>query len=280
MITVRQVRKIKGQFMLVLSTAAAILGVVLLFTILYSVLKSGISGLSLSLFTEDYAPAGIEGGGMRQAFIGQIVLTFGASLIGIPIGIFGGIYLSEYGGRNFLGRFISSLADVSVSIPTIIIGTFIYTLLVIPLKDYNIWAGMAALAVIMIPVVMRTTEESLKLIPWTLREAALALGAPYYKVIKDIIIKSALTGIITGVFLAAARIAGETAPLLFTSFNNNFLNLSATGPVPSLTVTIYEYANSPFAGQVASAWAAALVVTVFILLSNIIIKFFIRKRSI
>ena len=142
---------------------------------------------NLSLFTKDEAPAFMIGeGGMRHAFVGQIILTLVASVIGIPIGIFGGIYLSEYGSSSKLGRFISSLADVSISIPTIIIGTFIYSLLVKPLGGFNGWAGAAALAVILIPVIMRTTEESLKLIPWQLREAALALGTPYYKVIKDV----------------------------------------------------------------------------------------------
>ena len=220
----RFLRKIKGYIMLSLSALAAVIGVVLLFAILYKVIQTGMAGLNLSLFTKDEAPAFMIGeGGMRHAFVGQIILTLVASVIGIPIGIFGGIYLSEYSSSSKLGRFISSLADVSISIPTIIIGTFIYSLLVKPLGGFNGWAGAVALAVILIPVIMRTTEESLKLIPWQLREAALALGTPYYKVIKDIILKSALTGIFTGVSLAIARVAGETAPLLFTSFNNKYL---------------------------------------------------------
>ena len=218
-------------------------------------------------------------GGMRHAFVGQIILTLVASVIGIPIGIFGGIYLSEYGSSSKLGRFISSLADVSISIPTIIIGTFIYSLLVKPLGGFNGWAGAAALAVILIPVIMRTTEESLKLIPWQLREAALALGTPYYKVIKDIILKSALTGIFTGVSLAIARVAGETAPLLFTSFNNKYLSANMNEPMPSLTVTIFQYAGSPYDNWIISAWASALVITVFILLTNIILKNIMKRRS-
>lgn len=276
----RFLRKIKGYIMLTLSAMAAVIGVVLLFAILYKVIQTGMSGLNLALFTEDEAPAFMVGaGGMRHAFVGQIVLTIAASIIGIPIGIFGGIYLSEYGGSTKLGRFISSLADVSVSIPTIIIGTFIYSLFVKPFGGFNGWAGSAALAVILIPVIMRTTEESLKLIPWQLREAALALGTPYYKVIKDIILKSALTGIFTGVSLAIARVAGETAPLLFTSFNNKYLSLNMNEPMPSLTVTIFQYAGSPYDNWIISAWASALVITVFILLTNIILKYIMKRRS-
>lgn len=276
----RFLRKIKGYIMLSLSALAAVIGVVLLFAILYKVIQTGMAGLNLALFTKDEAPAFMIGeGGMRHAFVGQIVLTLAASIIGIPIGIFGGIYLSEYGNSSKLGRFISSLADVSVSIPTIIIGTFIYSLLVKPLGGFNGWAGSAALAVILIPVIMRTTEESLKLIPWQLREAALALGTPYYKVIKDIILKSALTGIFTGVSLAIARVAGETAPLLFTSFNNKYLSANMNEPMPSLTVTIFQYAGSPYDNWIISAWASALVITVFILLTNIILKYIMKRRS-
>ena len=276
----RNLRKIKGYIMLFLSSIAAVIGVILLFAILYKVIHTGMAGLNLSLFTQDEAPAWLEGeGGMRHAFIGQIILTFFASLIGIPIGILGGIYLSEYGRYSKLGRFISSLADVSVSIPTIIIGTFIYSLLVKPFGVFNGWAGSVSLAVILIPVIMRTTEDSLKLIPFQLREAALALGTPYYKVIKDIILKSALTGIFTGVSLAIARVAGETAPLLFTSFNNKYLSCNMNEPMPSLTVTIFQYASSPYESWIISAWASSLVITVFILLSNIILKQIMKKRS-
>ena len=276
----RNLRKIKGYIMLIMSTMAAVIGVILLFAILYKVIQTGMTGLNLSLFTQDEAPAWLEGeGGMRHAFIGQIILTFFASLIGIPIGILGGIYLSEYGRYSKIGRFISSLADVSVSIPTIIIGTFIYSLLVKPFGVFNGWAGSVALAVILIPVIMRTTEDSLKLIPFQLREAALALGTPYYKVIKDIILKSALTGIFTGVSLAIARVAGETAPLLFTSFNNKYLSCNMNEPMPSLTVTIFQYASSPYESWIISAWASSLVITVFILLSNIILKQIMKKRS-
>lgn len=276
----RLIRKIKGYIMLFFSTIAAVIGVVLLFAILYKVIMSGLDGLNLNLFIKDEAPAFLQAsGGLRHAFIGQLLITVIASLIGIPIGILGGIYLSEYAHNTKTGRFLSSLADVSISIPTIIIGTFIYSILVRPLGHFNGWAGAAALAVILIPIVMRTTEESLKLIPWQLREAALALGTPMYKVIKDIVIKSALTGIFTGVSLAVARIAGETAPLLFTSFSNNTLSFNMNEPVASLTVSIFTYASSAFENWISLAWAAALVITVFILITNIILKQIMKKRS-
>ena len=276
----RMLRKIKGYIMLFLSTLAAIIGVVLLFAILYKVIMAGIDGLSLNLFTKDEAPAFLhETGGLRHAFVGQLILTAIASLIGIPIGILGGIYLSEYAHNSKIGRFLSSLADVSISIPTIIIGTFIYAILVRPLGHFNGWAGAVALSVILIPIVMRTTEESLKLIPWQLHESALALGTPVYKVIKDIVIKSALTGIFTGVSLAVARIAGETAPLLFTSFSKNTLSFNMNEPVASLTVSIFTYASSAFESWITLAWAAALVITVFILITNIILKQIMKRRS-
>lgn len=276
----RFIRKIKGYIMMFLSTVAAIIGVTLLFAILYKIIIMGIGGLNLALFTEDEAPAFLaDEGGLRHAFIGQLMLTIIASIIGIPLGILGGVYLSEYAHGSKTGRFLSSLADVSISIPTIIIGTFIYALLVKPVGNFNGWAGALALSLILIPVVMRTTEESLKLIPWQLREAALALGTPFYKVIKDIIIKSALTGILTGVSLGVARIAGETAPLLFTSFSNNSLSFNMNEPIASLTVSIFNYASSPFDKWVSTAWAASLVITVFLLAVNLIIKRIMKSRS-
>ena len=275
---IRLLRKIKGYFMMALATLSAILGVIILFSILYKLISTGITGLNLNLFTQDEAPSFmLDAGGLRHAFIGQLVITFFACIIGIPIGILGGIYLSEYAKDSKLGKILSSLADVSISIPTIIIGPFIYSIFVKPYGNFSGYAGSIALAVILIPVVMRTTEESLKLIPWQLREAALALGTPMYKVIKDIVIKSALTGILTGVSLAAARVAGETAPLLFTSFNRNTLSYNMNEPMASLTVSIFNYAGSPFDTWVQQAWAAAFVITTFILLANIIIKKIMKK---
>ena len=236
--------------------------------------------MSLALFTDDAAPPWLENeGGMRHAFIGQLILTGVGSFIGIPVGVLGGVYLAEYGNRSRFGKIVSGLADVSVSVPTIIVGTFVYSFLVQPFGGFNGWAGAIALAIIILPLVMRTTEDALRLIPWTMREAAFALGAPYYKVIKDVVLKSAFSAVFTGVSLAVSRIAGETAPLLFTSFNNNYLSADMSAPMPSLTVTVFQYAGSPYEKWVLSAWASALVMTVFILLLNVILKRMMKRRK-
>ena len=276
----RMRRKIKGRLMFFLSFLAAFVGVTCLFSILYSLIKTGLAGMSLALFTDDAAPPWLENeGGMRHAFIGQLILTGVGSLIGIPVGVLGGVYLAEYGNRSRFGKIVSGLADVSVSVPTIIVGTFVYSFLVQPFGGFNGWAGAIALAIIILPLVMRTTEDALRLIPWTMREAAFALGAPYYKVIKDVVLKSAFSAVFTGVSLAVSRIAGETAPVLFTSFNNNYLSADMSAPMPSLTVTVFQYAGSPYEKWVLSAWASALVMTVFILLLNVILKRMMKRRK-
>lgn len=272
-------RKTVNAAALFLSACAAALGMFFLFYILADVLRHGIMSINIKLFTLDAAPPimGAEGG-LRQAFVGQLVLTGGAVLIGVPLGILGGTFLAEYGRFSKIGRFISGLSDITVSMPSIIIGTFIYALLVKPLGGFNGWAGAAALAVIMLPIVIRTTEEMMRLVPWTTREAAFALGAPYYKVIMQVVWRGAAAGIFTGILLSVARVAGETAPLLFTSFNNNFLTFDMSGPMPSLTVTIYQYAASPYEEWIKLAWAASFVITIFILIINILGRQFIKWR--
>lgn len=272
-------RKTVNAAALFLSACAAALGMFFLFYILADVLRHGIMSINIKLFTLDAAPPimGAEGG-LRQAFVGQLVLTGGAVLIGVPLGILGGTFLAEYGRFSKIGRFISGLSDITVSMPSIIIGTFIYALLVKPLGGFNGWAGAAALAVIMLPIVIRTTEEMMRLVPWTTREAAFALGAPYYKVIMQVVWRGAAAGIFTGILLSVARVAGETAPLLFTSFNNNFLTFEMSGPMPSLTVTIYQYAASPYEEWIKLAWAASFVITIFILIINILGRQFIKWR--
>lgn len=272
-------RKIKNNIALTFSFCMAAIGIFFLLYILFDVLRHGISSIDIKLFTLDAAPPvpGIEGG-LRHAFIGQLILTGVAALIGVPLGILGGTFLAEYGRSSKIGRFISGLSDIAVSMPSIIIGTFIYTILVKPMGGFNGWAGAIALAVIMLPIVARTTEEMMRLVPWTRREAAFALGAPYYKVIIKIVWPGAAAGIFTGVLLAIARVAGETAPLLFTSFNNNFLTFDMSSPMPSLTVTIYQYASSPFSEWVQLAWAASFIITAFILAINIIGTQFIKRR--
>ncbi len=271
-------RKIEGAIALFLSTMAAFIGLFWLVFILGDVLVHGIKAMSPSLFMNDPAPAGVEGGGLRNAFVGQLMITLFATLIGVPIGVLGGTFLAEYARGRKIARLISILADIMVSVPSIVIGTFIYAILVKPIGHFNGWAGSVALAIIMVPVVLRTTEDMLSLVPWTLREAAFALGAPYYKVITQVVYRGAATGILTGILLSIARVAGETAPLLFTSFNNSFFSINMKEPIASLTVTIFQYAMGPYDNWHAQAWAAAFVITIFILILTITGRLLIKWR--
>jgi phosphate transport system permease protein len=271
-------RKAESFIALSLSTFAAFLGLFWLVFILGDVIIQGIGAINLELFTRDPAPPGIEGGGLKNAFVGQLLITLFATLIGVPVGILGGTFLAEYARGRGISKLISILSDIMVSVPSIVVGTFIYAILVKPAGHFSGWAGAVALAIIMIPVVLRTTEDMLKLVPWTLREAAFALGAPYYKVIIQIVYRGAATGIFTGVLLSIARVAGETAPLLFTSFNNSFFSTNMNEPVASLTVTIFQYAMGPYDSWHAQAWAASLVITIFILMLTIIGRMLIKLR--
>ena len=271
-------RKIVNTLALSLACAAAALGLFWLIFILADVLRHGIAYITPGLFLNEAAPPGMEGGGLKHAFIGQLLITFFAVLIGIPLGILGGTYLAEYGRHRRIGRFISTLSDIMISVPSIVIGTFVYAVFVKPIGHFSGFAGSLALAIIMVPVVLRTTEEMISLVPWEIREAAFALGAPYYKVILQVVYRGAATGIFTGILLAIARIAGETAPLLFTSFNNMFLTTNMNEPMPSLTVTIYQYAMGPYDDWHEMAWAASFVITLFILGLTIFGRLIIRWR--
>ncbi len=271
-------RKIESFMAMTLSTMAAAFGLFWLVFILGDVLIHGIGALKPGLFMHDPTPPGVEGGGLRNAFVGQLLITVCATLIGIPVGILGGTFLAEYARGTRFARVISILSDIMVSVPTIVIGTFIYAILVKPMGHFNGWAGAVALAVIMIPVVLRTTEDMLSLVPWTLREAAFALGAPYYKVIVQVVYRGAAAGILTGILLSIARVAGETAPLLFTSFNNSFYSLNMNGPMSSLTVTIFQYAMGPYDDWHAQAWAASFVITFCILILTILGRLIVKWR--
>ncbi|MEW6602505.1 MAG: phosphate ABC transporter permease PstA, partial [Nitrospirota bacterium] len=233
--TREKMRKLEGFTAMTLSTLAALAGLFWLVFILGDVLVNGIKALNMDLFINDPAPAGIEGGGLRNAFVGQIMITVCATLIGVPVGVLGGTFLAEYARGRKIAKIISVLSDIMVSVPSIVIGTFIYAVIVKPVGHFSGWAGAIALAIIMIPVVLRTTEDMLTLVPWQLREAAFALGAPYYKVIIQVVYRGAAAGILTGILLSIARVAGETAPLLFTSFNNSFFSGNMNEPIASLT---------------------------------------------
>ena len=276
--TREQWRKAEGFTALLLSTLAALLGLFWLVFILGDVLVHGIKALNMGLFVNDPTPPGVDGGGLRNAFVGQLLITICATLIGVPVGVLGGTFLAEYARGRKIARIISILADIMVSVPSIVIGTFIYAILVRPIGHFNGWAGAVALSIIMIPVVLRTTENMLSLVPWTLREAAFALGAPYYKVITQVVYRGAATGILTGILLSIARVAGETAPLLFTSFNNSFFSVNMKQPIASLTVTIFQYAMGPYDNWHEQAWAASFVITIFILLLTITGRLIIKWR--
>lgn len=271
-------RKLVNIVALSLASGAAALGLFWLVFIMADVLRHGIAYLTPGLFLNEAAPPGMDGGGLKHAFIGQLLITFFAVLIGVPLGILGGTYLAEYGRHRTVGRFISTLSDIMISVPSIVIGTFVYAIFVKPIGHFSGFAGSLALAIIMIPVVLRTTEEMISLVPWEIREAAFALGAPYYKVILQVVYRGAATGIFTGTLLAIARIAGETAPLLFTSFNNMFLTTNMNEPMPSLTVTIYQYAMGPYDDWHEMAWAASFIITLFILGLTILGRLIIRWK--
>ncbi len=271
-------RRVENGLALGLCSGAALFGLFWLVFILGDVIINGIGSLNLALFFNDPAPPGIEGGGLRNAFVGHLIITFFAAVIGVPVGLLGGTFLAEYGRGRRITRVISTLADIMVSVPSIVIGTFVYAILVKPLGHFSGWAGSVALAIIMIPVILRTTEDMLTLVPWSLREAAFALGAPYYKVIVQVVYRGAAAGIFTGILLAIARVIGETAPLLFTSFNNSFFSVDMNEPISSLTVTIFQYAMGPYESWHGQAWAAAFMITVFILFLTIIGRIIIRWR--
>lgn len=254
-------RKLVNLVMLSLSTLTALYGLVWLFWILADVVLNGFRFLSPELFLNDPTPPGIEGGGLRHAFVGHFIITTLATLIGVPLGIGTGIFFAEYGRHSKIVKTFRNITDVLVSFPSIVVGTFVYALMVKPVGHFMGVSGSVALALLMVPVIAITTDEILKLVPNSLREAGYALGAHRWQVIKDISLSAARRGILTGVILGIARISGETAPLLFTAFNNNFLTTDPTQPMASLTVTIFQYAMGPYEEWHGQAWAAALILT-------------------
>lgn len=263
-------RKIVNTIVLGLSTLAAILGIAVLFWIVGVLLVKGLSVISVDTFTKDGTPPGMEGGGLRQALVGHLMLTGFAMSIGIPVGMLAGTYLSEYGAGSRVANFIRDLSDIMMSAPSIVVGVFVYGIMVAPVHHFSGWAGSVALAILAIPIIIRTTDDMLSLVPQTLREAAYALGAPKWKVIFQVVYKGAAVGLMTGILLGIARVAGETAPLLFTSFNNNFFSLNMNDSMASLTVTMFGYASSPYQDWQKLGWAAAAILTFAVLLVNIL----------
>ena len=256
---------------LAIAMAAAAFGLFWLVAILWTLLYNGIGAINLALFTEMTPPPG-SAGGLLNAIFGSLVLTIGGTLIGTPIGMMAGTYLAEYGKTNALAQTVRFINDILLSAPSIVIGLFVYIIVVAQMGHFSAWAGILALAMIGLPVVVRTTEDMLNMVPNGLREAAAALGAPMWKVVTLIAYRAARSGILTGILLAVARMSGETAPLLFTALNNQFWSVDMNAPMASLPVTIFQFALSPYDDWQQLAWGGALLITVTILLLNIVAR--------
>jgi phosphate transport system permease protein len=271
-----QVRRTTSAVMTSLTALCTFLAVGLLIVILTYIVWQGIGSVSFRFLVDSPRPVG-EGGGIGNAILGSLVLLSLSSAFGLPFGIAVGVYLAELGKGRF-GSVVRFMVDTLTGIPSLVTGVFVYTILVLPMKHFSALAGGVALALIMVPIVARTTEEMLKLVPHNLREGALALGAPQWRVTLGVVIPAAASGIATGAMLAIARVSGETAPLLFTAFGSRFFSYYLDQPIASLTVQIYNYAISPYDEWHAQAWAATLVLMTLILSINIVVRFLTRKR--
>ncbi|MBS0448444.1 MAG: phosphate ABC transporter permease PstA [Proteobacteria bacterium] len=270
-------RKRTNAVALTLSLAAMAFGVFWLLWILFETVRLGIGGMSLSLFTQ-MTPGPMSEGGLANAIFGSATMVLMATLIGTPIGILAGVYLAEYGQRTWLGSVTRFINDILLAAPSIVIGLFIYSVIVARMRTFSAWAGALALALIVIPVVIRTTENMLTLIPNALREAAYALGTPKWRVILTVTLKAARAGVVTGVLLALARIAGETAPLLFTALSNQFWTSDLTKPMASLPVTIFKFAMSPYENWQKLAWAGVFLITIGVLVLNVLARVMFRNK--
>lgn len=271
-------RKLVNRVALTLALAAMAFGVFWLVWILIETFRLGFGGLALATFTEMTPPPMAESGGLANAIFGSLVMVTLATLLGTPIGVMAGVYLAEYGQKGWLGSLTRFINDILLSAPSIVIGLFIYAVVVAPMHSFSALAGVLALTLIVIPVVIRTTENMLSLIPNSLREAAYALGTPKWKVISSVTLKSARAGVMTGVLLAFARIAGETAPLLFTALSNQFWTSDLGSPMASLPVTIFKFAMSPYENWQKLAWAGVLLITLGVLALNILARVLFRNK--
>lgn len=272
----RRRRIVVSRIMTTITAACALLAVVTLLIILGYIAVRGAASIDLQFLIDTPKPVG-EGGGIGNAIVGSFMMTLVASIFGLPIGIAAGVYLAEY-GNDFVGKTVRFVADTMTGVPSIIVGIFVFTMVVMPMGRQSGLAGGIALAIIMIPIVARTTEEMIRLVPHAMREGALALGAPDWRVTWDIVLPAAKAGVATGAMLAIARISGETAPLLFTALNSRFYNLYLDQPMSSLTVQIFNYATGPFEDQWRKAWAATLILVMLILVINVLVRYMTRRR--
>ena len=271
-------RRIVNALGLVISVLAMAFGLFWLIWILWTLLEHGLPALTAVVFTQMTPPPGSDGG-LLNAIAGSLAMTLVGTLIGTPIGILAGTYLAEFGQRGWLAPVTRFINDVLLSAPSIVIGLFVYEVYVVHVKHFSGWAGALALSIIVIPIVIRTTENMLRLVPTTLREAAAALGAPQWKIINFITLRAARAGIITGVMLAIARISGETAPLLFTALNNQFWSSDMDQPMANLPVVIFQFAMSPYEDWQRLAWAGALLITLSVLTLNILARVLFRQKT-
>ena len=271
-------RKRANFFGLILSMSAMAIGLAFLLWILLILTVKGFSALNFDLLFKNTPAPGTEGGGLANAIVGSLMIVVSCSLLSTPIGVLAGVYLSEYGDRSKSASVTRFVNDIMLSAPSIVIGLFVYALVVVPTKQFSGWAGTIALSLIAIPVVVRTTENMLKLVPVSLREAAFALGAPKWKVSTTVVLKAAKSGVMTGLLLALARVSGETAPLLFTALNNQFFSWDMSKPMSNLPVMIFQFAMSPYENWVSLAWGGALLITLTVLLLNIIARVVFREK--
>ena len=264
---------------LLTSMMAMAIGLAVLFWILFVLFSNGFASLDWNMFTKDTPAPGTEGGGLRNAIIGSLMIVGLTVLVATPVGILAGIYMAEYGDRSATANVTRFVTDIMLSAPSIVIGLFVYAIAVATVGTFSGYAGSLALTLIAIPVVMRTTENMLRLVPGSLREAAFALGAPRWKVSLSVTLRAAKNGVITGLLLAVARISGETAPLLFTALNNQFFNADMSSPMANLPVVIFQFAMSPYDNWIRLAWGGALLVTMAVLLLNIMARIFFRSKQ-
>lgn len=268
----------KNRIGIALSMTAMALGLFVLLWILAVLFTNGIRAIDWNMFTQSTPAPGSEGGGLANAIVGSLMMVGLATLVSTPVGILAGVYLAEFGDRSRIAEITRFMTDIMLSAPSIVLGLFIYAILVAQVKHFSGWAGTLALSLIAIPVVLRTTENMLRLVPGSLREAAFALGAPQWKVSIMVTLRAAKAGVVTGVLLALARISGETAPLLFTALNNQFFSLDMNKPMSNLPVVIYQFAMSPYDNWVRLAWGGALLITVTVLVLNILARVFFREK--
>lgn len=272
-------RKRSNAIGLALSMSAMVLGLFVLLWILSVLFTKGFAALDWNMFTQSTPAPGTEGGGLANAIVGSLMMVGFSVLVSTPVGVFAGVYLAEYGDESKTAELTRFVTDIMLSAPSIVLGLFVYAIAVATVGNFSGWAGSLALSLIAVPVVVRTTENMLRLVPGSLREAAFALGAPRWKVATLVTLRAARSGVMTGLLLAVARISGETAPLLFTALNNQFFSTNMSAPMSNLPVVIFQFAMSPYDNWVRLAWGGALLITISVLVLNVVARVFLREKT-